>query len=270
MTNDRQLDDRVAVVTGGSTGIGLATARRLLSVGASVMVASTDSSRGRRVVANLATDRAAFHRADVTDETSVVSLIDATIQRFGHLDFLFNNAGVEGTVGPMAAWSADVVDAVLDVNVKGPFLCMKHAAPQMAAGSVIVNCSSLLATIPMPAASPYAASKAAVLSLTRSVAAELGTHGICVLAVCPGVVDTPMMDRVSLAAGAPKTALAAMVCPSQQVTSPERVADAVTALLADPSAFPSGSSVWIGPRTFELVSVPSVSGTSATSAASSS
>src|SRR5688572_8864196 len=90
MTNNRHLDGRVAVVTGGSTGIGLATARRLLSVGASVVVASTDERRGRRVVASFATDRATFHRTDVTDEAAVVSLINAAVQRFGQLDFLFN------------------------------------------------------------------------------------------------------------------------------------------------------------------------------------
>ena len=258
MTKD--LEDKVAVITGGSTGIGLATTRRLLSAGASVVVASTDARRSRRVVDDLATDRAFFQATNVTDEDAVIALVDATIRRFGRLDFLFNNAGVEGTVGPMMAWSTEQVDAVLDVNVKGVFLCMKHATRQMTAGSVIVNCSSLLATIPMPVAAPYAASKAAVLSLTRSVSAEVEAQGIHVLAICPGVVDTPMMDRVSVAAGAPKAALAESVCPSRRLTTPARVAEAVATLFASPADFVPGSALWVGPETLEPVGVPALTG----------
>jgi NAD(P)-dependent dehydrogenase (short-subunit alcohol dehydrogenase family) len=254
MTNSHHPDRYVAVVTGGTSGIGLATVRRLVSSGVAVMVGSRNAVEGRRVLAGLAAGDVAFHRVDVTDEAAVADLMEATIERFGRLDHLVNNAGVEGTVGPIAAWSADTVDEVLAVNVKGAFLCMKHAAPRMSSGSAIVNCSSLLATIPMPAAAPYAASKAALLSLTRSVAAELEGRGIHVLAICPGVVDTPMMDRVSLAAGAPKAALAAAVCPSGRVTSPERVADVIAALLADPASFPTGSAVRIGPELLESIS----------------
>jgi NAD(P)-dependent dehydrogenase (short-subunit alcohol dehydrogenase family) len=239
--------DKVALVTGGTTGIGLATGRRLLAAGCEVMLASRNRERGQRLVADLDGERVGFHQADVTDETAVASLVDATLERFGRLDHLFNNAGVEGTLGPMAAWSTEDVDAVLSVNVKGPFLCMKHAAAQMKEGSVIVNCSSLLATIPMPLAAPYAASKAALLSLTRSAAAELSERGIAVLAICPGVVDTPLMERVSALAGAPKSALAEMVCPSRRVTSPDRIADVVAALLASPTSYESGAALRIGP-----------------------
>ena len=243
----------VAVVTGGTSGIGLATVRRLVSSGVAVMVGSRNAVEGGRVVARLAGD-VAFHRVDVSDEAAVADLMEATIDRFGRIDHLVNNAGVEGTVGPMAAWSADTVDEVLAVNITGAFLCMKHAAPFMSSGSTIVHCRSLLATMPRPAAAPYAASKAALLSLTRSVAAELEARGIHVVAICPGVVDTPMMDRVSLAAGVPKAALAATICPSGQVTAAERVADVIAALLADAAAFPTGSAVRIGPEAAELIS----------------
>ena len=189
----------------------------------------------------------------MTDEASVAALIDATLERFGRIDYLFNNAGAEGTVGPMAAWSAEDVDTVMGVNVKGAFLCMKHAAPRMQPGATIVNNSSLLATIPMPLAAAYAASKAALLSLTRSTAAELAERGISVVAICPGVVDTPMMDRVSHAAGAPKTALAEMVCPSREVMSPEAVANVVVALLAGERRFHTGSALRVGPDAVEVI-----------------
>lgn len=250
---DDRLQSKAVLVTGGATGIGLATVRRLLADGCSVMVASRNRERGEDVVAGLGSARAAFHQLDVTDESSVESSVEATVQRFGRLDCLFNNAGIEGTAGPMAAWSADVVDAVLDVNVKGAFLCMKHAAPRMASGSVIVNSSSWLGMIPMPGAAPYAASKAALLSLTRSAAAELAERGISVFAICPAVVDTPMIDRISQMAGAPVTALAEGICPSRQVTSPDRVAEVVAGLLTSGTPFESGSALRIDPNEVERV-----------------
>jgi NAD(P)-dependent dehydrogenase (short-subunit alcohol dehydrogenase family) len=245
---------KVALVTGATAGIGLATARRLVTEGARVMATARNGDRARRVPLELDLEHAAFEHVDVTDEASVAALIEATVERFGRIDYLFNNAGAEGTVGPMAAWSAEDVDTVLAVNVKGAFLCMKHAAPRMEPGSTIVNNSSLLATIPMPLAAPYAASKAALLSLTRSTAAELAERGISVVAICPAVVDTPMMDRVSRAAGAPKAALAEMVCPSRQVMSPDAVADAVVALLGGERGFDSGSALRVGPDAVEVIS----------------
>ena len=245
---------KVAVVTGATTGIGLATTRRLVANGARVMAAARNGDRGQLTLADLDLEHAAFEHVDVTDEASVAALIDATLARFGRIDLLFNNAGAEGTVGPMAAWSADDVDTVMAVNVKGAFLCMKHAASRMEPGSTIVNNSSLLGTIPMPLAAPYAASKAALLSLTRSAAAELAERGISVVAICPAVVDTPMMDRVSRAAGAPKAALAEMVCPSRQVMSPNAVADVVVALLAGERRFETGSALRVGPDAVEVIS----------------
>ncbi|MFD3503877.1 SDR family NAD(P)-dependent oxidoreductase [Streptomyces sp. NPDC058676] len=250
---DDGLQSKVALVTGGATGIGLATVRRLLAEGCAVVIASRNREGGEAVVADLGTERVAFHTVDVTDESAVESAIEATIKRFGRLDYLFNNAGVEGTVGPMQAWSADDVEAVLSVNVKGAFFCMKHAAPRMEAGAVIVNSSSLLGTIPMPVAGPYAASKAALLSLTRSTAGELAEQGISVFAICPAIVDTHMTDRLSEAAGVPKSALAEMVCPSRQVTSPDRVADVVTGLLKSPTSFETGSALRIDPNEVERI-----------------
>ena len=253
VTATTKLAGKVTLVTGGTTGIGLATTRRLLAEGAKVMTAARNVDRAQHVLADLDTEHAAFEPVDVTDEASVAALIEATLERFGRIDYLFNNAGAEGTVGPMAAWSADDVDTVMGVNVKGAFLCMKHAAPRMQAGAAIVNNSSLLATIPMPLAAPYAASKAALLSLTRSAAAELAAREISIVAICPGVVDTPMMDRVSRAAGAPKTAMAAMVCPSRQVTSPDAVANVVVALLAGQRRLDTGSALRVGPDAVEEI-----------------
>ena len=244
---------KVTLVTGGTAGIGLATARLLVAEGGTVMAAARDADRARAALGDLDTERSAFRQVDVTDEAAVAALIEATVERFGRIDYLFNNAGTEGTVGPMAAWSAEDIDTVLGINVKGAFLCMKHAAPHMEPGAMIVNSGSLLATIPMPLAAPYAASKAALLSLTRSVAAELAGRGISVIAICPAVVDTPMMDRVSRAAGAPKAALAEMVCPSRQVMSADRVAEAVVSLLRGDNRLESGSALRVGPDALQLI-----------------
>jgi NAD(P)-dependent dehydrogenase (short-subunit alcohol dehydrogenase family) len=123
----------------------------------------------------------------------------------------------------------------------------------MASGSVIVNTSSLLGTIPMPLAAPYAASKAALLSLSRSAAAELADRAISVFAICPAVVDTPMIERVSAAAGAPKEALAEMVCPSGRVTSTEQIAAVVRSLFEEPTCYPTGSVLRIGPDVVEPI-----------------
>jgi NAD(P)-dependent dehydrogenase (short-subunit alcohol dehydrogenase family) len=244
---------KVIVVTGATAGIGLATARRLVADGGKVMAAARHVDRAQTALADLHPDQAAFLPVDVRDEAAVAGLIDATCERFGRIDYLFNNAGAEGMVGPMAAWSRDAVDTVLSVNVKGAFLCMKHAAPRMRPGAMIINTSSLLATIPMPLAAPYAASKAALLSLTRSAAAELAGRGISVIAICPGVVDTPMMDRVSRAAGAPKAVLAEMVCPSRRVMSPDAVAEVVGSLLAGEISVKTGSALRIGPDAVEAI-----------------
>jgi NAD(P)-dependent dehydrogenase (short-subunit alcohol dehydrogenase family) len=244
-----------AIVTGGGTGIGLATVRRLLADGCNVVVASRDEGDTGALAAEFGTERVVFIRTDVTDEAAVASMVSSTLERFGHIDFLFNNAGTEGAVGPMAAWSADDVDRVLDVNVKGVFLCTKHAAPVMNAGSVIVNASSILGTIPMPVAAPYAASKAAVLSLTVSAAAELAERGVDVLAICPGVVDTPMMDRVSKAAGAPMEALARSICPSGRVISPDRVASVVADLFSGSLQLETGSAIRVAPESVEPITI---------------
>ena len=251
----RRLVGKVALVTGGSSGIGLATVRRLVAEGCNVMTTARNTARAHSALADLDAERAVFHHADVTDETAVAGLVEATVERFGRIDYLFNNAGVEGAVGPLAAWSADQVDAVLSANVKGPILCMKHAAPRMDPGSMIVNNSSVLATIPVPGAAPYAASKAALLSLTRSTAAELAERGISVLAICPGVVDTPMMDRVSAAMGAPKAALAEFVSPGAGVLPADTVAELLASLFAGDSSFDSGSALLIAADTLQLIAV---------------
>ena len=223
------------ISTGGASGIGLAVARRLARPGARIVLASRSSERGAAVARELGETGAEvrFIRTDVRDEAEVESLITETLRLYGRIDAVFNNAGVEGTVGPMLAWSKADVDATLDTNLKGPFYVMKHASRAMVEqkSGVIVNCASVLGLTPVPIAGLYAASKAGLLHLTRCAAAELAEHGVRVAAVCPTVVDTDMMDRVSKLAGAPKQGLAQMVCPSGELGDVDTVSKPIAALL---------------------------------------
>jgi len=206
------------IITGGTSGLGLATAKRLAESGARLILAGRDSERGARVAHELSktAPECRFIATDVRIEGQVESLVTETLRLYGRIDAVFNNAGVEGAVGPMVAWSEADVDATIDTNLKGAFYVMKHASRAMIEqkSGLILNCASALGLVPVPIAGVYAASKAALLHLTRCAAAELAEHGVRVVAVCPTVVDTAMMDRVSGLAGAPKAALAEMVCPS--------------------------------------------------------
>lgn len=245
--NHNQSVSNVYIITGGTSGLGLATARRLIAEGARVVLASRNADRGATVARELSAGGAEvrFIQTDVRRESEAKSLVDETMALFGRLDGVFNNAGVEGTVGPMAAWSTQDVDETLDTNVKGAFYIMKHAATAMKrqGHGRIVNCSSILGLEPIPIAGLYAASKAALLHLTRCAAAELAEDGVSVTAVCPTVVDTSMMDRVSELAGAPKEGLAQMVCPSGQLGDPKTIGSFVAELLSGSRELAPGDAI---------------------------
>ena len=196
------LRGRVAVITGGATGIGCAVARGLISRGAHVMIAGRNSERGYHVARSLAVvGRAMFERADVRCEQDVERLFQRTLQIYGRIDFLFNNAGSEGPHRSGEAVPGDYdLDELLGTNIKGVMLCLRHALPRLAAcgGGVVVNTGSFVGTtLPFPGAVAYGATKAAVLSITRSVAASSKAQNVVVLAVCPWITDTPMADRLA-------------------------------------------------------------------------
>lgn len=251
MTNSNATQDtrtKTFIITGGTSGIGLATAKRLAGLpDVRLVLAGRDAERGATVARQLSDrDREArFVRTDVRVEEEVASLVSETIRLFGRIDAVFNNAGTEGTVGPMMSWSPADIDLTIDTNVKGAFYVMKHAgrAMQQQRAGLIVNCASVLGLVAAPIAGPYAASKAALLHLTRCAAAELVEHDVKVVAVCPTVVDTPMMDRVSDRAGAPKQALAEMVCPSGQLGSAETISGYIVDVLDGSIALEPGAAL---------------------------
>ena len=189
------LASRVALVTGGGSGIGEAIARTLAGAGAKVVVAGRRESEIARVADAIGGIAVA---ADVTDERSVEALFAAIDSRAGSLDILVNNAGIAGPVANAADIDIAAFDATLAVNVRGTLLCIKHAIPRMRArgGGSIINMSSLMGLKATPMRSAYTASKFAVQGITEAVAQEVGVHNIRVNALCPGAVNGELMRRV--------------------------------------------------------------------------
>jgi len=191
-----RLRGKVALITGGASGIGAATVRLFIEEGASVFLADIQDDRGRQLVGGLGA-RVVYVHVDVSREAEVKAAVEETVRRFGRLDILFNNAGYAGVRGGIEDVSAEGFDETLGVLLRGVFLGMKHAAPVMrrqGAGSIISTASVAgLRTGHGPHV--YSAAKAAVIHLTRSVAMELGESGIRVNCICPGAIATPIFGK---------------------------------------------------------------------------
>ncbi|MCK9247404.1 MAG: glucose 1-dehydrogenase [Solirubrobacteraceae bacterium] len=238
-----RLDGRRAIVTGGARGIGLAIGRLLAARGARVMLADVDADGCASAAAELGPDVRSTG-ADVRSSDDVARLVAATADAFGGVDLLVNNAGVE-IAKPFVETEEEELARVLDINVKGVFLATKHAAPAMIAtgGGAIVNIASIASLNGAPLLAAYAASKAAVLQLTRVAAIELRGAGIRVNAVCPGLVQTAMYDDLRAPIeGAAGMSLDAVVAAKQgRPGTPEEIADAVAFLASDAAPFTVGA-----------------------------
>jgi NAD(P)-dependent dehydrogenase (short-subunit alcohol dehydrogenase family) len=190
------LSDRVAVITGGASGIGRATALRFLAEGANVVVGDFNADNGQRLVEDVADpDRLLFLRTDVAEEDDVESLIGAAVERFGGLDVVFNNAGVGGAFGPITEIDVDAWDRTFAVLVRSVYLGIKHAARVMidrGRGGSILNTASVAGLGGGAGPQAYSAAKAAVVNLTYTTAVELAPHHIRVNAICPGLIHTPL------------------------------------------------------------------------------
>src|SRR5205809_2045060 len=194
------LKDKVALITGGTSGIGAAAALQLARAGAKVVVAGRRESEGQAVVKAIETagGQALFVKTDVSREADVKAMVDKTLATFGRLDFAFNNAGVEGTAGlTTEKQTEENYHQTFDINVLGMLFSMKHEIPAILKnGGAIVNTSSVAGQIGMAGFGVYTASKHAVNGLTRSAAVEFAKQGVRVNAIAFGTIDTPMVARL--------------------------------------------------------------------------
>ena len=239
-----QLADRVAVITGGASGIGRATALRFLAEGARVVVGDLNADAAQQLVADAGQpDRLTFIRTDVAEEHDVQALIGAATERYGRLDVVFNNAGSGGAFGPITEIDVDHWDRTFAVLVRSVFLGIKHAARAMIAqgdGGSIINTASIAGQVGGSGPQAYSAAKAAVINLTLNAAAELAPHRIRVNAICPGVIFTP------LAAGANRDQLAQIVeafQPWPDQGAGDDIAGAALWLAGDDSRFVNGEAI---------------------------
>jgi 3alpha(or 20beta)-hydroxysteroid dehydrogenase len=245
----RRFEGKVVVVTGAAGGIGRATAVRLASEGARLVLVDLhgEGLQSSRAAVDKAGGEALAVAADVTRAAEVEGYVAAATGRFGGIDALFNNAGVLGAVRPLVDYPEDTFDRVLAVNVKGVWLGMKHVAPAIAArgGGAIVNTASIAGLKGTPSLVAYTASKHAVVGLTRTGALELIRRGIRVNAVCPAPIDTPMARELEagFGAGDPRVAhdrFRASI-PMRRFGEPEEVAALVAFLLSADAAYVNGA-----------------------------
>ena len=243
----RRFDDKVVIVTGGTSGIGRAAALMFAAEGGHVAFCGRNAERGKQVEDAIrdAGGNGVFIRADVRNEAEVRSLVDQTVERFGRLDAAVNNAGTEGQPGPVVDQTAETYAATFDTNVLGVLLSMKHELRVMqaqGAGS-IVNVSSAYGKIGAAGASVYVASKHAVEGLTKSAALEVATTGIRVNAVAPGPIQTDMIERFT-GGGAGKAWLVDQV-PAKRVGRADEVADLIVYVATGKSTYITGQSLSI-------------------------
>ncbi len=243
------LDGKVALVTGGSTGIGKASALAFAREGARVVVGDTNAEEGKRTVDEIvgSSGEAMFVRTDVSSSADVENLIKQGTEAYGRLDCAFNNAGIIGSIAtPSHEYSEEDWDRVIGVNLKGVWLCMKHEIPQMLqqGGGVIVNTSSIWGLVGANGYSAYVASKHAVAGLTKTAALEYIGSGIRINAVNPGPIETAITQSVFKAVPEMQEQIITTT-PIGRMGEPREVAEAVVWLCSEASSYVVGHTLLV-------------------------
>jgi NAD(P)-dependent dehydrogenase (short-subunit alcohol dehydrogenase family) len=242
------LQGKVALITGGGSGIGRATALRLASEGARIMIADYVPEGAEKVVKAIkeAGGEATCVAADVSVTAQVEQMANKTVETYGRLDYAFNNAGIEGTIADTVSYPEDSFDRTIAINLKAVWLCMKYEIPQMLkqGGGAIVNTASTLGLVALAGASAYNAAKHGVVGLTKTAALEYAQKNIRVNCVCPGFIRTAMVERAmdkSMVLEADMIAIE----PVGRLGKPEEIAAGVSWLLSDAASFVTGHSLTI-------------------------
>jgi len=240
------LEGKVGLVTGGTSGIGRDTAVLFAKAGAKVVVAGRREQAGEETVELI---RAAggdglFVKTDVSKASEVETLVQKVVERFGHLDLAFNNAGIEGPLAPIVRQAENDWDQVIAVNLKGVWLCLKYEIRQMLkqeSGGAIVNMASVLGMIGSAGVAAYSASKHGVIGLTKTAALENAKSRIRVNAVCPAFVETPMSDRTLRSPAVRKYIVGCH--PIGRLGHPQEIAEAVVWMCSEAASFMTGQSL---------------------------
>jgi NAD(P)-dependent dehydrogenase (short-subunit alcohol dehydrogenase family) len=237
-----RLKNKVAIVTGGGSGIGRATCLLFAREGAKVVVADYVAEGGNETVRQIkeAGGEAVFVQADVSRSADVQNMIGATVRNYGRVDILFNNAGIEGPSAKLANYKEEDWERVIAVDLTAVFLGTKYAIQEMLkqGGGVIISTASVAGMVGFPGSGAYAAAKAGVINLTRLAALEYADKNIRVNCICPGVIETPMVDRVM--GGRPRERVVKTE-PIGRLGRPEDIANAALFLASDESSFATGA-----------------------------
>ncbi|SRR6266536_1672647 len=241
-----RLEGKVALVTGGASGIGEATSRLIAREGGYVVVADVQGDAGQTVVASIRRDGgdALFIECNVTDRNQVASMIQRVVDEFGRLDCALNNAGIRGPDFVTGDYPEDEWDRVINVDLKGVWLCMVYELPRMVeqGGGSIVNMASIAGIVAFPFISPYNAAKFGVRGLTKAAALEYASQRVRVNAVCPGYVDTrPVTEALEGTSRDDGYKALGEVHPMKRMALPTEVAEVVLWLMSDSSSFVTGT-----------------------------
>jgi NAD(P)-dependent dehydrogenase (short-subunit alcohol dehydrogenase family) len=245
-----KMQGKVILITGGSSGIGRATAKAFAEEGAKVVIASRGGAKGEEVIQEIKGmgEEGIFVKTDVSKEHQVKELVEQAVLKYGHLDFAFNNAGVEGKGARLAKETMETWDEIMSINLKGVWLCMKYEIMQMlkqGGGGVIINNSSTSGLGGAPRLTIYSASKHGVIGLTKGAALEYIADNIRINAICPGIIKTPMHDeRLQTTPGLEKIMMS--MIPMRRFGKPEEVASAVMWMCSDEAAYMTGSTFLMG------------------------